>query len=162
MDPGPGLGGDHCASVEMRGRGRPLGLSDLPPAPPLTLEKIREPIATDCGGRRSVALDPEGHVPPGRPALTHRYEVLLIQLSQRVVIVGAKPCRTRFIDREPIQHRKHVVAAAPGKLRWQRTRPVGAIRLEAVTEDRADQVRWDSVKHWVADCLQVRLGRGRE
>jgi hypothetical protein len=93
--------------------------------------------------------------------LTHRYEVLLIQLSQGVVIVGAKPRRTRFIDREPIQHRKQVVAAAPGKLRRQRTRPVGAIRLETVTEDRADQIRWDSVKHWVADCLQVRLGRGR-
>jgi hypothetical protein len=161
MDPGPGLGGDHCAPVEMRGRGRPPGLGDLPPAPPFTLEQIREPVATDRGGRRSVTLDPEGHVPPGRPALTHRYEVLLIQLSKRVVIVGAKPCRARLIDREPIQHRKQVVAAAPGKLRRQRRRPVGAVRLETVTEDQADQAGWHSLKHWVADCSQVRLGRGR-
>jgi hypothetical protein len=98
-------------------------------------------------------LDPERYVSPGRPALTRSNEVLLIQLSQGVVIVGAKPCRARLIDREPIQHRKHVVAAAPGKLRRQRTRPVGAVHLQAVTEDRADQVGRDSVKHRIADCL---------
>src|SRR5829696_10035561 len=70
VHPGPDLGGDHGPAVQVRCRGGPSGLGDPPPAPAFTLEQIREPVATDGGGRSSIALNPERHASSGRPALT--------------------------------------------------------------------------------------------
>jgi hypothetical protein len=60
-----------------------------------------------------------------------------------------------------VQHRKDVVAPPPSKLCWQLRRPVGAIHLEAVAEDGADELGRYGVEHRIADRVQVRLGGSR-
>src|SRR5215218_10324498 len=103
VHPGPNLGGDHGPAVQVRGRGGPSGLGDLAPAPALTLEQVCKPVATDGGRRSSVALDPERHAASGRPALTSGDEVLLVELDQSALVVGAEPRCVGSVDGEPIQ-----------------------------------------------------------
>ena len=83
---------------------------------------------------------PERCASPGRPARAHGDEVLLVEFSQRAVIVGAEPRCLVPIDREPIQHGKELVAPPAGKLRWQPWGPVGVVHLEAVAENGAEQL----------------------
>src|SRR4030095_15374108 len=77
--PRPHLGGDHGAPIKVRSRRCPASLSDLVPAPALALKQVRISVATDGGGRGTVALNSEKHAPPIRPALAYGDEVLLTE-----------------------------------------------------------------------------------
>ncbi len=155
IQPGPGLGRDHRAPVQVAGGRREAGEGEGAVLRPLAFRQCDQAVARHRDSRIAIRLRAEqGLASPG--PVIHRGEVALVhqfRLGQRpVALERARLLALAMKDRRQV--RQNVVAAALPEFLGEVGGPVAAVDLEAVREHRVGRL--------LAEGLQQRFGHGLE
>ena len=153
VQPGPRLGRDDRATVEVPDRRGPARGAQRLPLRAFALGKIDARVARDRRRRDAVALDPEPRAVAARPVLHRRQEALGDEVGERLAPVVADGRSGRaVIEHQRRQERPQVVAALRLERLEEVVGPVGVVHLEAVAEDRVGRGRVEGREQAVADA----------